>query len=289
MAFVGIDLGTTNSLISIWKDGTAKLIPNALGHVMTPSVVGVDDNGQLLVGEIAKQRKISHPHLTASEFKRSMGTDTKYLLGQNEYLAEELSALVLKKLIADAENSLNEKITEAVISVPAYFDDNQREATKRAARLAGLSVKRLINEPSAAVLYKHHSQNGTETSGIYLVIDFGGGTLDISVVECFENIIEILAVAGNNRLGGKDFDKLIAEDFCGKNGLEFSQMPSSVQANLLWTAENVKKTLSQNDTVTMRIQMENQTYETTYTNNDLLKLSEPLLLQMKQLLNNALR
>ncbi len=289
MAFVGIDLGTTNSLITIWKDGKVELLKNNLGHNMTPSVVGVDDEGNLLVGEVAKQRRISHPALTAAEFKRNMGTDTKYTLGQNQYLAEDLSALVLKKLITDAENVLQEPITDAVISVPAYFDDNQREATKRAAKLAGIHVKRLINEPSAAVLYQHHGKNKTLPSGIYLVIDFGGGTLDISVVECFENIIEILAVAGNNQLGGKDFDKLIAEDFCNKNSLDFDHLSSSTQANILWTAENVKKALSENQSVTMRIVMNDQTYETTYTGNDLLRISEPLLLQLKQLLNDAFR
>lgn len=154
MALVGIDLGTTNSLIAVWEDHKVKLLKNNLGHNMTPSVVGVDDDSSLLVGEIAKQRRVSHPDYTAAEFKRKMGTDFEYSLGDKKYLPEELSAILLKKLIADAREQLSEPITEAVISVPAYFDNNQREATKRAAQIAGIEVKRLVNEPSAAVLYK---------------------------------------------------------------------------------------------------------------------------------------
>ena len=198
MALVGIDLGTTNSLVSIWRDGKAEIINNSLGQSMTPSVVGVDDDGSILVGEIAKQRRVSHPDMTVAEFKRDMGTDRKYLLGKKKYLPEELSALLLSKLADDAGNALGETVSEAVISVPAYFDDNQREATKRAARMAGIEVRRLVNEPSAAILYHQWKNGNNGREGIYVVIDFGGGTLDVSVVDCFENIIEIIAVSGNN-------------------------------------------------------------------------------------------
>ena len=246
MALVGIDLGTTNSLIAIWRDHKVELLKNSLGHNMTPSVVGVDDDGTLLVGEIAKERRISHPDYTAAEFKRNMGTDYKYTLGDKTYLPEELSAILLKKLIADAQTKVAEPITEAVISVPAYFDNNQREATKRAAQIAGIEVKRLVNEPSSAVLYKQWQMGENARDGIHLVVDFGGGTLDISVVDCFENIIEIMAVSGNNQLGGKDFDLCIAKDFCTKNGLNFENLSKSTRENILWTAENVKKALTEN-------------------------------------------
>lgn len=288
-AVIGIDLGTTNSLVALWKEGQVELIPNSLSHIMTPSVVGVDDDGSILVGEIAGQRRISHPDFTAAEFKRNMGADTKYVLGKKKYLPEELSAVLLKKLVEDAMNQTGAQITEAVISVPAYFDNNQREATKRAAKLAGLEVKRLINEPSAAILYHRWKAEKTGTEGLYLVIDFGGGTLDVSVVDCFENIIEIIAVAGNNQLGGKDFDRAIAEDFCRKNGLEFELLRKSVRENLLWTAESVKRALTNKESVTMRIVIEEKKYEADYDTNELLKVSAEILVKMKAVLKEALQ
>ena len=289
MALVGIDLGTTNSLIAIWKDHKVELLPNSLGHNMTPSVVGMDEDGTLLVGEIAKERRISHPDYTAAEFKRHMGTDYKYTLGDKTYLPEELSAILLKKLIADAQKHIEEPITEAVISVPAYFDNNQREATKRAAQIAGIEVKRLVNEPSSAVLYKQWKMGEDARDGIRLVVDFGGGTLDISVVDCFENIIEIMAVSGNNQLGGKDFDLCIAKDFCAKNGLSFDNLRKSTRENILWTAEHVKKALTENESVAMCVNIDDQKYETTYTTKELLQVTSQVLVQMKEVLNDALR
>ncbi len=289
MALVGIDLGTTNSLISVWKDGNVKIINNSMENLMTPSVVGIDDDGSILVGEVAKQRRVSHPGLTVAEFKRSMGTDTEYILGDKKYLPEELSAILLKKMIKEAEDKLGEKIDEAVISVPAYFDDNQREATKRAAKIAGIEVKRLVNEPSAAILYKQWKSGNTGAQGIYLVIDFGGGTLDVSVVDCFENIIEIIAVSGNNKLGGKDFDRLIAVDFCNKNGLEFDMLRKITKENILWAAENVKKKLTKSDSAKMHVVIDNKEYETEYSNDELLNVSTEILVQIKEVLNEALR
>ncbi len=289
MAFVGIDLGTTNSLISVWKDGNLELIKNSLGHIMTPSVVGIDDDKTILVGEAARQRRVSHGSLTAAEFKRNMGTAKKYVLGDREFLPEELSALVLKKMIHDAEEQIGETVTEAVISVPAYFDDNQREATKRAANIAGIEVKRLINEPSAATLYAQWKSGNTGIEGVYVVVDFGGGTLDVSVVDCYENIVEILAVAGNNQLGGKDFDECIAKDFCKQNGLEFSELKKSVKENINRTAENVKKRLSVEDSVKMHINIENQEYSYTYDTNSFIKIASEILVKIKKVINEAIR
>ncbi len=288
MALVGIDLGTTNSLVCVWKDNKPNLLKNSLGNVMTPSVVGLNDDGNVLVGEIAKNRRVSHPDLTVAEFKRTMGSATQYKLMDKSYYPEELSAFLLKKMISDASEQMGEPVTEAVISVPAYFDDNQREATKRAAEIAGITVKRLINEPSAAVLYNQWKHGNTGQEGIYLVIDFGGGTLDISVVDCFENIIEIIAVSGDNQLGGKDFDKELALDFCDKCGINFDVLNKITQENILWTAENVKRTLSSQKSVTMHITIDNKDYEHTYTNEELLKATATVLSRIKSIINDAI-
>ncbi|MBQ4284024.1 MAG: Hsp70 family protein [Lachnospira sp.] len=288
MALVGIDLGTTNSLVSVWKGGKVELLKNSLGNLMTPSVVGLNDDGNVLVGEVARQRRVSHPDLTAAEFKRTMGTETIYNLGDKAFSSEDLSAFLLRKMISDASEQLGEPVTEAVISVPAYFDDNQREATKRAAQIAGISVKRLINEPSAAVLYSQWKKGNEGMDGIYLVVDFGGGTLDISVVDCFENIIEIIAVSGDNQLGGKDFDHAIALDFCSKCGLTFSQLSNVTRQSILWAAENVKKTLSTADSATMHILINNKSYEHIYTNEELLQATAEVLSKIKAIINDAI-
>lgn len=288
MALVGIDLGTTNSLISIWRDGSVELIKNHMGNVMTPSVVGTDEDGSFLVGEVAKQRRLSHPDSTVAEFKCKMGTDSTYSLRGKQYRPEEVSALLLKKMIRDAEVSLGEKITEAVISVPAHFNDLQREATRRAARMAGISVKRLVNEPSAAILYKRWKSRTINEEGIWLVVDFGGGTLDVSVVECFENIIEILAVAGDNHLGGKDFDERIARDFCERCNLDFDTLRKSEQEKVLWAAEKTKKALSREPQVIMNVMLGEAEYEVPYDEERLLDVSADLLIKIKSVMDEAL-
>ena len=208
MAVIGIDLGTTNSLVSVYRNGRTELIPNELGQYMTPSCVSLMEDGSLAVGAVAKERLITHPERTAVAFKTWMGTEKAFSLGDRAFLPHELSAMVLKKLAQSARAALGEEIEEAVISVPAYFNDNQRCATRLAAQLAGLPVKRLINEPSAAALCYSEALHRQE--GKLLVVDFGGGTLDVSVVDCFENMVEILAIAGDNHLGGNDIDQAIA-------------------------------------------------------------------------------
>lgn len=186
MSIVGIDLGTTNSLISCFIDGESVIIPNALGERLTPSVVSVLENDEILVGRAAKERLITHPQLTAAAFKRYMGTNKKYNLGKYSFTPTELSSFVLKSLKADAEAFLNIQIEEAVISVPAYFSDEQRRATKEAAEMAGLKVERLINEPTAAAIaYGLHQSDEKK----FLVFDLGGGTFDVSILELFENIM----------------------------------------------------------------------------------------------------
>lgn len=289
MALIGIDLGTTNSLVSVWKNGTVEIIKNSLGHIMTPSVVSLEEGGKILVGEIAKQRRISHPNHTAFEFKRSMGTRKEYVLAHRRYYSEDLSAFLLKKMIEDTQEELGTEITQAVISVPAYFDDNQREATKRAARIAGIEVKRLVNEPSAAIIYHQWKSQNTGREGYYLVIDFGGGTLDVSVVDCFDNIIEIISIAGDNKLGGKDFDTHLAEDFCKRFDLNFSKLDKWTKQNLLWIAENVKRKLSHEECVMMRATIKDKEYEAEYTTDELLKVTARLLLRMQSVINDALK
>lgn len=245
---IGIDLGTTNSLVAIWENGESKLLPNTFGEYLTPSVVNIDENGVVHVGKIAKEKLATDPANSASVFKRYMGTNKRFRLRGREFLPEELSALVLRKLKEDAERYLNEPVEEAVISVPAYFNDKARKATKRAGALAGLKVDRIINEPSAAALACHNEQGGEQS---YLVFDFGGGTLDVSLVDCFDNIIEIMAVSGDNNLGGHDFDVAIANIFTRTVGKKLSDFKPELQSVILSAAEKCKIALSEEKTVEM--------------------------------------
>ena len=218
MAIIGIDLGTTNSLACVCREGKPVLIPNSLGGMLTPSVVSVDANGEICVGAVAKERMISHPEASAASFKRYMGTDKVFTLAGEQFTPQELSSFVLRQLKEDAERFLGEEVTEAVISVPAYFNDNQRYATKEAGKLAGIHVERLVNEPSAAALAA--SRISGEDEGSYLVFDLGGGTFDVSILELFQNILEVRAVAGDNYLGGEDFTEVLEKLFLQKKELD---------------------------------------------------------------------
>ena len=206
---IGIDLGTTNSLVSIWQDGKASLIPNALGRVLTPSLVSLDRFGEMLVGEAARERLGTHPQHSAAAFKRSMGTGRLTRLGDQDFRPEELSSFVLRSLKADAEAFLGAPIEEAVITVPAYFSDAQRKATRTAGELADLRVERVLNEPTAAALAYGLHENQAGRDGKILVFDLGGGTFDVSVIELFDGVMEVRATAGDNYLGGDDFDTAI--------------------------------------------------------------------------------
>lgn len=242
MAIIGIDLGTTNSLACICRGGKTVLIPNPFGEFLTPSVVSVEKDGSISVGAVAKERLVSHPDESAASFKRFMGTNRTFILGGKCFTPQELSSFVLRQLKEDAEHFLGEEVTEAVISVPAYFNDNQRYATKQAGKLAGIKVERLVNEPSAAALAA--SRISGEEEGSYLVFDFGGGTLDVSVVDYFDNVIEIIAVNGDNRLGGDDFDELIARKFCEVHGMVFEELDMQERASLLRLSEECKRKLT---------------------------------------------
>lgn len=200
---IGIDLGTTHSLAAVWREGAPVLIPNPLGQVLTPSCVSIDDDGGILVGQAARERLQTHPERSASVFKRHMGSAKAYRLAGRDYRPEELSALVLKALKLDAEAFLGAPVTEAIVTVPAYFSEAQRHATRAAGRIAGLKVERLLNEPTAAALAYGLHQRGADTR--FLVFDLGGGTFDVSILEMFEGVMEVRASAGDNFSGRGGF------------------------------------------------------------------------------------
>lgn len=283
---IGIDLGTTNSLACVYRDGKTELIPNGLGTYMTNSAVSVLEDGTILTGAAARERLISHPERTAASFKRFMGTEKEFRLGDKSFLPHELSALILKQLYEDAKVYLGEEIEEAVISVPAYFDDNQRNATKLAAKLAGVPVKRLINEPSAAALY--HNLHTKVQDCRLMLIDFGGGTLDVSIVECFDNVIEIIAIAGDNHLGGDDIDYAIAEYFCKVHGKSMDSLTEHQRAVLFRQAESAKKALSQGqERPVIRLALEEER-ELILHKELLRKLCRPFFDRMKSVIGRAI-
>lgn len=285
MAIIGIDLGTTNSLASVWRNGRCELIPNSFGEFLTPSVVGFDDEGNVIIGKIAKQRLVSHPDLTAASFKCFMGTKQEISLGKKVFTPPELSSFILRQLKEDAELYLGEPVEEAVISVPAYFDDNGRSATKLAGELAGIKVERIINEPSAAALaYKQ----GTDDEDMFLIFDFGGGTLDISIVDIFDSVIEIIAVAGDNHLGGDDFNRAIAEYFCKENQLNYSALPSEVKAIVLKQAELCKIALSTQPEAAMVLNYNNHVYTLALDNQKLLTVTADLFERIEKPIVKAL-
>ena len=253
MAVIGIDLGTTNSLGAYWKDGGVHLIPMEEEQFLLPSVVSHAEGEGFLVGAAAKERLIPHAEDTAASFKRFMGTAKEYHLGGRTYTPMELSAMVLEQIKRNAEFFLKEEIEEAVITVPAYFNDKQRSDTKKAAQIAGLKAERLINEPSAAAL-AYRMEYGEEDRTL-LIFDFGGGTLDLSYVECFDNVIEIIAVAGDNHLGGDDIDQAVSDYFCRENGIRPEELSREEQAKLKKLSEHAKCALAQQEEVTMELEL----------------------------------
>ena len=278
MAIIGIDLGTTNSLAAVWRDGKSRLIPNAAGDVLTPSVVSVDEDGAVLVGRAARDRLITHPDRTAARFKRDMGTDKTYSLGGRSFTPEELSSLVLRSLREDAEAYLGESVEEAVVRVPAYFAEAQRAATKRAAALAGLKVERLVNEPSAAAVAAHISEG--EEDKVCLVFDLGGGTLDVSLVERFGGVVSVTAVSGDNRLGGSDFDLTIARGFCEDCGLDFDGLEVRQREMLVRQAETCKMALTNQEMVIMSVDDGTISAALTLSNEWLIRKSGALFRRM---------
>ncbi|EGH6981799.1 molecular chaperone HscC [Salmonella enterica subsp. enterica serovar Havana] len=281
---IGIDLGTTNSLIAVWQDGAAQLIPNKFGEYLTPSIISMDENKQILVGKPATARKTSHPDKTAALFKRAMGSHTLWHLGEESFNAPELSSLVLRSLKEDAEDYLQQPIKDVVISVPAYFSDEQRKHTRLAAELAGLNAMRLINEPTAAAMaYGLHTQQNSRS----LVFDLGGGTFDVTVLEYATPIIEVHASAGDNYLGGEDFTHLLLDEVLKRWNLDKSALTDSDLAALYACVEAAK--CASGSPLRMSWLYQERALESTFYDDELEALWLPLLNRLRTPIEQALR
>ncbi|HEY1136077.1 MAG TPA: molecular chaperone HscC [Xanthomonadaceae bacterium] len=283
---VGIDLGTTHSLIGAYGVDGPTLFPNALGELLTPSVISVDGD-KVLVGQAARDRLISHPEHTVAAFKRWMGTARETRLGGRAFRPEELSALVLRSLLADAEAALGEKITEAVISVPAYFSDAQRKATRAAGELAGVKVERLINEPTAAALAYGLQDRGGE--GRFLVFDLGGGTFDVSILECFDSVFEVHASAGDNFLGGEDFLDVMVDAFCRDNDLRQQALKTQELGQLRRRLEQLKRELSARTPGPLQMSIDGRDYSWSIDEDRFAHICEPLVQRMRAPIERAMR
>ncbi|EAO6474734.1 molecular chaperone HscC [Salmonella enterica] len=281
---IGIDLGTTNSLIAVWQDGAAQLIPNKFGEYLTPSIISMDENKQILVGKPAAARKTSHPDKTAALFKRAMGSHTLWHLGEESFNAPELSSLVLRSLKEDAEDYLQQPIKDVVISVPAYFSDEQRRHTRLAAELAGLNAVRLINEPTAAAMaYGLHTQQNSRS----LVFDLGGGTFDVTVLEYATPIIEVHASAGDNYLGGEDFTHMLLDEVLKRWNLDKSALTDSDLAALYACVEAAK--CASGSPLRMSWLYQERALESTFYDDELEALWLPLLNRLRTPIEQALR
>ena len=283
---VGIDLGTTNSLIAYFDGESAKVIPNRLGDTLTPSVVSVDDDGIVYVGKTAKERKLLYPDQTADVFKRSMGTTKEYKLGKRTFSAEELSSLVLKSLKEDAEVYLGTEIEEAVISVPAYFNDAQRKATKKAGELAGLVVERIVSEPTAAAIAYGLNQKNADTK--FLVFDLGGGTFDVSILELFQNIMEVRAVAGDNFLGGEDFTTILEQMFYREHDLNADMLDQKTCSHVHKQAELCKLGFEDSKSSKMKCNVHDTIYESEIDLDDYEKSCQILLNKIRKPIERSL-
>ena len=285
---IGIDLGTTNSAAGIWRDGEAVLIPNSLGDLLTPSAVSLADDGSVLVGAAARDRQPTHPERTATAFKRLMGTQKQIRLGRKDFSAEDLSALVLRSLKADAEAWLDAPVEAAIITVPAYFNDRQRKATRRAGELAGLRVERLINEPTAAALAHGLHERGDKQP--FLVFDLGGGTFDVSIVEIFSGIIEVRSSAGDNRLGGEDFNDVLVELARPRlPGLGAQASDSRLQEVMRAAAERTRRALTDATEAEMAFVWDGEAHRLAVTAAEFEAAAEPLLARLRDPVLRSLR
>lgn len=286
--YLGIDLGTTHSLAAVWRDGSTQLVPNALGDVLTPSAVSVDEQDRVLVGRAARERLSTHPARTAVAFKRWMGTDRSVRLGNRSFRPEELSALVLRALKEDAEAWLRCAVTEAVITVPAYFNQAQRRATKAAAELAGLRVERLLNEPTAAGLAYGLQESPDHTT--FLVFDLGGGTFDVSVLEYFDGVVQVRASAGDTRLGGEDYTEALGGAILGRLGsLSAAERENLRQSGVLWrAAEQAKRELSDRPDTQVALVHGGQAYCCELRREDIEQACAPLMQRLRRPIERAL-
>ncbi len=287
MAIIGIDLGTTNSLVAIYSDDLTKIVPNRFDENLTPSVVSVLDSMELTVGKSARERLIVAPENTYSSFKRNMGTAKVYEAGMMSFTPTELSAIVLKTIAEDAQLSLDEKIDKVVISVPAYFTDLQRKATMEAAQIAGLNAIGIVNEPTAAALAYHLHEVDRER--LIAVVDLGGGTYDISILDIYDNVIEVKAVAGDNYLGGEDFDYAIAEYICKKHGLLMDQLGLKDQNRMKYVAEKLKKGFDTLEHQTYEIHLQEKMLAVEMSFVEFTEACMPIIARLKEPVRKALR
>lgn len=285
---VGIDLGTTNSLVAVWEHGAARLLPNALGEVFTPSCVSIDDDGTVLVGRAARERMQTHPHLSTGAFKRHMGTNAQISLGRRTFRAEELSALLLRALRDDAEAALGKAVTGCVITVPAYFSEAQRRATRAAGQLAGLHVERLLNEPTAAALAYGVHQRGRDSR--LLVFDLGGGTFDVSLLDMYDGVMEVRASGGDTQLGGDDFTTCIVDQFMERHWLSNKWgRDARFMQRLRAQAEHAKRALSTQDSAIVAVRAGHTDYTMEVTPALLDTWCAPLLARLCEPAERALR
>ena len=284
---VGIDLGTTHSLIGQFTNAGPKLFANALGEFLTPSVVSVDTTGTVYVGAAARERLSTDPNNTVAAFKRSMGTAREVILGGKRFRPEELSALVLKSLISDVETSTGEKVTEAVISVPAYFSDAQRKATRSAGELAGIKVERLINEPTAAALA--YGLSARKDSSSFVVFDLGGGTFDVSILEMFDGVMEVHATAGDNYLGGEDFLEVLERACLSDSKIDPASLSASARGLLRARLERAKVQLSSANEVRVEVETGTAAMAWSITETRFAELCQPLLARIRAPIERAMR
>jgi len=286
VAVIGIDLGTTNSSVSVWRNGELVLVPNSMGAFLTPSVVGFDNNGDIVVGAIAKERLITHPDKTVAVFKRLMGSDYTVFLGNKSFSAPELSSLVLRSLKQDVESFLGESVSEAVISVPAYFNENQRVATKLAGELAGLKVRRLINEPTSAALA--YGLNDRQ-QGTFIILDMGGGTFDVSILEYFHGVMEVHASAGDNYLGGEDFVEQMLTSVLSLCEVNVAVLSNQEKQKLYMQLETFKRRIEQVDEDLLIFMAGGKEHRFNISQLWFDKIITPLLLRAKKPIQQALQ
>ena len=288
-AQIGIDLGTTNSLVAQFVNGETRLIPNRLGHTLTPSVVSVADDGTILVGLAARERLRTAPQATASAFKRFMGTDKIFRLNGKKFRAEELSALVLRQLKEDAEADLGEEVRDVVITVPAYFNAIQRQATRNAAQMAGLNALRLLNEPTAAGLAYGLQERPDDTR--FLIYDLGGGTFDVSVLDYFDGVVQVSASAGDNHLGGEDFVQVLRHCFLRQcKELGDDERAKLTDSSELWQAlETAKRKLGDKMQAEIAVNVGGRMVSATVTRNEFHEAAKPLMARLRRPLERALR
>ena len=284
---VGIDLGTTNSLIGAYLENGPRLFPNPVGELLTPSAISIDDDGGVIVGQGARDRLTTHPDRSVAAFKRWMGSPRETVLGGRSLRPEQLSALVLRSLLADAEAATGQKVTEAIISVPAYFSDAQRTATRVAGELSGVKVERLINEPTAAAL--SYGLQERADGGHFLVFDLGGGTLDVSIIEIFDGVVEVHASAGDNYLGGDDFLEILMKAVFTDLKLDPSALSLAEQAQLRRRLEQAKVNLSRDASAKIDIKVDGRDHTWSIDEMRFEQLAAPLIQRMRAPLERTLR